>query len=137
MVLISLSDLLATDHPPAYILHVQQRAARISTHHGINTSKTSVRSSSLTGGGVSANVLSVLVICKHHRGIILHNEALQRLPALTSRAKFGSGRNKSPLHPPIPNHLYRASHRDLTKQILIENGWSILFHASFGKTSGG
>lgn len=50
--------------------------------------------------GFSANVLSVLVICKHHQGIILHNEALQRLPALTSRAKYGSRRNKSSLPPP-------------------------------------
>lgn len=56
--------------------------------------------SPLTGGvGVRTNVLGV--ICKHHWGIILHNEALQRLPALASRAKFGSERNKSPSPPTL------------------------------------
>lgn len=62
--------------------------------------------------GFSAHVLSVLVICKHQRGIILHNEALQRLPALTSRSKFGSGRNKSlpppSFRPPFQTHNHTS-----------------------------
>ena len=97
------------------------------------------------GVGFSADVLSVLVICKHHRGIILHNEALQRLPALTSRAKFGSGRNKSrpppttppPLRPPFLTLNCKATFMRLLAKRFDKMD---LHHTSFGKsnsTSGG
>ena len=88
--------------------------------------------------GFSASVLSVLVICKHHWGIILHNEALQRLPALTLRAKFGSAGNKSlpppPLDPLSNSQLQNTGSLFLSmfnneliqKWLLIENWWSII-----------